>query len=275
MDWSLVLASQDVPTTILNNEGSWSLAVQPGDYERAMEAIRLYRLENRGWKWQQHLPWPGAEFHFGSILFCFVLALAHALSDRSNIAELGMMNSALVSGGQWWRFFTAIFLHADIAHLASNVVFGIIALGLAMARFGAGAGLLGALLAGAAGNVAGYFIYEETHRGLGASGMMMGAMGLVTLHYLGYWREHPHTTRLALKGAVAGAGMFVLFGVDPNSDVLAHFGGFVTGALIGGALSLVSRKEPMPRWIDSLAFILFCAISVAAWVFALGAAGRG
>ena len=44
--------------------------------------------------------------------------------------------------------------------------------------------------------------------------------------------------RRTLRGAVAGAGMFVLFGVDPNSDVLAHFGGFVTGAAIGGALAM-------------------------------------
>jgi len=183
-----------------------------------------------------------------------------------------MMNNALVAQGQWWRVFTAIFLHADIAHLVSNVVFGVIVLGLAMARFGAGLGLLGAFSAGAVGNILGYLFYNEAHRGLGASGMMMGALGLVTLHYLAFWRQHPRATRLALKAILAGAAIFLMFGVDPTSDVLAHLGGFVAGALIGGVLSFISHDKAPPKWLNAMALITFIGLAILSWSLAVGLA---
>ena len=55
MDWSLVLASQQIETTIeyAPDASGWGLMVPPPDAERAIEAIRLYRLENRRWGWRR------------------------------------------------------------------------------------------------------------------------------------------------------------------------------------------------------------------------------
>jgi len=49
-----------------------------------------------------------------------------------------------------------------------------------MARFGPGQALLAALLAGAVGNAAGLALRTEHYIGLGASGMVMGGLGLLT-----------------------------------------------------------------------------------------------
>ncbi|MFN7138838.1 MAG: hypothetical protein ACK4UN_05830 [Limisphaerales bacterium] len=63
MDWSLVLASQGIQSEILNEEERWELAVTAADYDRALQSIKLYRAENRGWRWQQKLP--GSDLLFG------------------------------------------------------------------------------------------------------------------------------------------------------------------------------------------------------------------
>ena len=70
MDWSLVLASQDIETIIecSPEDAGWSLQVCAADYERAMAAIRQFRLENRGLAWRQKLQWSGLTFHWGSII---------------------------------------------------------------------------------------------------------------------------------------------------------------------------------------------------------------
>ncbi len=87
------------------------------------------------------------------------------------------MDGAAVAHGQWWRLFTAIWLHADLAHLATNATIGLLLLGLAMGRYGTGAGLLAAYLAGAGGNLVAGLISLQPHRSLGASGMVIGCLG--------------------------------------------------------------------------------------------------
>ena len=58
MDWSLVLVSQGIETTIdySENGDGWGLLVAFPDYEKALRTIELYRLENRGWPWRQQQP---------------------------------------------------------------------------------------------------------------------------------------------------------------------------------------------------------------------------
>jgi hypothetical protein len=66
MDWSLVLVSQGIETTIdqAENGADWGLLVSEQDYGNALRAIRQYRLENRSWPWQQAVFRPGLLFDF-------------------------------------------------------------------------------------------------------------------------------------------------------------------------------------------------------------------
>src|SRR5512137_3026328 len=127
MDWSLVLASQDIPATIVQSDPTgWALLVEPGDYERAREAIRLYRLENRRWGWRQPIPWSEATFHWGSVGWCLLLIAVHwlTLTDFAGFRVSGQFDSAAAARGEWWRAFTAVLLHADLAHLLANTTIG-------------------------------------------------------------------------------------------------------------------------------------------------------
>src|SRR5207245_4806111 len=108
--------------------------------------IRQYTIENRGWPWQREIFYPGLLFDWGSLAWVALLLLFFALDVRFDLRTRGVMESAAVGHGQWWRLFTAMWLHGDISHLAANATIGGVLLGLAMARFVTGSGLPAAYL---------------------------------------------------------------------------------------------------------------------------------
>jgi rhomboid protease GluP len=242
MDWSLALVSQGIESAIDHSEDgtNWGLIVANADLEKALKTLRQYRQENRHWPpWQQTLPWPEIRFDWGSLVWAFVLIFFYWITS-SNLAlrDAGEMNIAAVSSGQWWRLFTAMQLHADLGHLAGNLCIGVILLGLAMGHYGTGIGLLGAFVAGACGNVATFLLHSKPFHGLGASGMVTGALGLLAAQAL-TWRKIIHKpSRYIIAGIAAATLLFALFGLSPGTDIVAHFGGFVTGLLLGSFLTL-------------------------------------
>jgi rhomboid protease GluP len=269
MDWSLVLASQGIETTIdiLPEGRQWVLLIDAQDHERGMEAIRQFRLENRGWNWQQKLQWPAITFHWGVVLWCFVVALVYwaDISKGDALRGLGAMDSSAVGQGQWWRVFTAVTLHSNLGHLAANLTTGFLLVGLAMARYGPGVGLFASYLAGAFGNVAGFLLYQGPYRGLGASGMVMGALGLMSVQTLSHWGGRPKLSRYLLSSVLAGFMLFVLLGLDPQSDVVAHLGGFVGGALLGVLLARAPLR-PLHNYLLNFATVAL-SISLFLWTW--------
>jgi membrane associated rhomboid family serine protease len=273
LDWSLVLASQDIASSLERSaeNGRWYLALAIQDRDRALAAIRQYRLENRRWAWRQKLTWSGVMFHWGVLVWCIglvcfpVLELVHGI----DLHVLGRMDSVAARSGQWWRLFTAICLHADGGHLAANLAIGFIFLGLAMGRFGAGCGLLAAYLAGVAGNVLWLWSCPRPCFSLGASGMVMGGLGLVAVQSLSLWRENPRAVRYILSGILTGVMLFVLFGLDPGSNVVAHLGGFLAGGLLGGLLALLPNGVVQGIWANILAATLLSGTVLGTWRLAL------
>jgi rhomboid protease GluP len=266
MDWALALASQSIHPTITNNDG-WSLEIEESEYERASRTIEQYSYENRywrGWSWQHHLPHSSFWFHAGSIFWCVaILTLYYWNKVRfPQLEGLGLMDNVAVGKGEWWRLFTAITLHADVSHLAANISTGLLLLGIAMAAYGPGIGLMMAYLAGAGGNIAGLLIYSSGHRSLGASGMVMGALGLVAVQTFAHWKQDLSSgKRLVVRSFSAAASILMLLGFSPNSDVVAHLGGFVSGCLLGCILHV------LPKWVRKSSTInQSCALLTVGWV---------
>ncbi len=271
MDWSLVLASQGIDHVIEHaEETGWALTVAAHDYEPALAHIRLYRLENRHWRWRRPVFQPGLIFDWRSTAWLFLIIVCYWWSEqRTDLRNLGMWDGTALGHGEWWRLFTATWLHADLAHLAMNAVFGLLLLGLTMGRYGPGVGLLAAYLAGAGGNVAAWLSYGESHRGLGASGVVMGALGLLAVQSFSLLKPNNSTAFRRFSGAImAGVLLFVLIGVSPESDVVAHLGGFVTGLLLGLLLAPVPRLADSRR-INLAAGLVFAVLVVLPWLRAV------
>jgi len=194
--------------------------------------------------------------------------------DDRGFADLknpGIMDTLCVRKGEWWRLFTAVTLHADAGHLAGNAATGFLLLGLAMGSYGAGVGLLAGYLAGAGGNLAALFLAEDTHRSLGASGMVLGALGLLAVHSFSQWRSGATTRQLAGRSLMAGVLLLVLLGLNPKTDVLAHVAGFVSGAILGLGWGLLPERLRLSPWLDRFSTLSCVALVLVVWVLALTA----
>ncbi len=273
MDWSLALASQGIEVVIDHRPADlgWVLLVEAEQQQAAAATIRQYRLENRGWALRQQLHEWGFAFHWGVLLWCWVLILVHWSADAfaGRLELAGAMGHVVQTRGEWWRLITATMLHADVGHLAANCSIGIVVLGLAMGRYGWGWALLASLLAGAAGNAAGLVFHPAPYLGLGASGVVMGGLGLLAVQSIALWRDPLAARRPIIAGLLAGGMLFVLLGLSERSDVVAHAGGFVSGLVLGVALNfLPDRLGPASIW-DRLAGTAAILLSIVAWGLAL------
>jgi membrane associated rhomboid family serine protease len=243
-DYSLVLLSQGIESTVLHDDAGWRLTLRPEEQERARSVLAQYRRENRGWAWRERLADAGAQLHWGALLWCFFLAFFYWWAEfgGAGLKSHGQMSNAAVrEEGEWWRLFTAMTLHADLGHLAANLTAGFLTLGLAMNRWGAGVALLAAWFAGALGNGADLLLYSEAHRSLGASGMVMGGLGLLAVPPFRSLDPGSNRRRSVLRGLLGGMLLFVLLGLNPASDVVAHTGGFVVGVLLGFCLAALPQ----------------------------------
>ena len=272
MEWSLVLISQGIESTVDSvEELGWGLIVPGQDCERAVDILRQYHTENRHWPWRQRISPKGVLFDWASLGWVLLVGLffwiqSHAATD---ITGAGLMDAVAVSHGEWWRLFTAIFLHADAGHFAMNASIGFFLVGLTMGNFGTGVGLLAAYFAGAGGNIATWLIYSQGHRSLGASGMVMGCVGLLASQSIFSPPGTPNRLQYALGTIAGGVMLFALLGVSPGSDVLAHLGGFVSGLALGSAL-VIGQKLIRNTAANILAGVVFCVLVILPWWLALG-----
>ncbi|MCX6885630.1 MAG: rhomboid family intramembrane serine protease [Verrucomicrobia bacterium] len=271
MEWSLVLVSQGIETLIAppQQDRPWGLEVPQEDLGRALRVLRQYKIENRTWPWQQRMPGHQILFDWGVLGWTAIAALFFWLSsDVPALKDAGIMSNQGFIHGDWWRAFTAEWMHADLAHLGANLVTGTLLLGLAMGLYGTGPGLLLSLLAGAAGNLLGLFHLPGLRLSLGASGLVMGALGLLAAHSFAPIPTSTHTepghfTRKSLlSGFAAGCFLFILLGLSPGTDVLAHFGGFVSGLVLGilaGRFPALGQN-PLANLACGLGFVLLVTL---------------
>ncbi len=270
MDWSLVLASQAIETTIEYNPEAdgWGLMVPDQDLTRAQEAIRLYRLENRRWGWRHQLSRTGPLFDWAGSFWVLLLVVFFWISDaQTGLQTAGIMDAARVAQGQWWRLFTAIWLHADGAHLAANATLGFVLLGLTMGRYGTGIGLLATYLGGVGGNLAAWVVGAHG-TSLGASGAVMGSLGLLAAQSFTLPLRTLQQSKRFITGMLGGVMLFVLFGLAPGTDVRAHLAGFLTGLLLGLALTLIPKTAANAR-LNLAAGLLFLGLVIYPWLQAI------
>jgi membrane associated rhomboid family serine protease len=87
--------------------------------------------------------------------------------------------------------------------------------------------------------------------------MVMGCLGLLAIQSISIWGKTSRLGKDFLAGLFGGVLLFVLLGVAPGTDVVAHFGGFVSGLVLGSVLSPFIRKlrKPLPNALGALCFV--------------------
>ena len=177
--------------------------------------------------------------HNAHDIIAAVMNNAINIQDKDNNAlssvliAFGAKDNDLILQGQYWRFVTPIFLHANLLHVGLNML-NLAVLGVFLERLvGHMRFLLIYVTTGIVSIIASfYFMPQEIS--VGASGAIFGLVGAYSVFVLMHrraFRKGGIPALLWLIIVIAGnlsIGFFV-----PNVDNYAHLGGLLSGCLLG------------------------------------------
>ncbi|MGI8586555.1 MAG: rhomboid family intramembrane serine protease [Chloroflexia bacterium] len=202
------------------------------------------------------------------------------------LLDLGAKDNDLIIKGEYWRLITAMFLHADLLHIAFNG-YALYLFGDQIERFYGWARFLAIyFVAGLAGSIASFAF--SPYDSVGASGAIFGLIGALGAFFYVHRRLLGAMARTQLWNAVVLAGLNLLLGLGAGAgaiDNFAHGGGFIGG--IVAAVLLVPRYRPgralapderlledaMPRPLVPAMVIAMLAVEVLLFALALALQG--
>lgn len=129
--------------------------------------------------------------------------------------------------GEIFRLFSAIFIHANLVHLGSNVLFLVI-FGIRLEELKSTSYLiLGFIFCGFVGNVASlaWFLLAFPITTVGASGAIFGLLGIISFLVQG---KTKHERRQSLYVLI----IFFLITISQDTNFIAHLFGLLGGILL-------------------------------------------
>jgi membrane associated rhomboid family serine protease len=137
--------------------------------------------------------------------------------------------------GEWWRVFTAAFLHIGPVHLVLNML-AVLVFGSELERQLGRVRFLALYLLSALGGAASIQLFSDPRVPVaGASTAIYGLLGALGVLML--------ARRQDIRGLVTLLAINVFISFLPGVSLLGHLGGLVTGALTAGIL-VVTRRRP-------------------------------
>jgi membrane associated rhomboid family serine protease len=271
---ALVLTARGVPFHRQLQLDGWELWVPLGQAPAAATELTLYKHENARQIGARPVEEVGAGragvvWYVATLLAVF-FALHTGLFNADWLGA-GRLEAGALLAGEWWRAFTALTLHVELAHLGGNLAFGAF-FGYFVGRYlGHGVGWLAVLLAAGGANLLNAWVQSPAHRSIGASTAVFAALGMLVAYtwWRGFLRDTPWRGRIA--PIVAGLGLLAFTGTSgENTDLGAHLFGFIMGLVLGGALA---RFAPV-SWLKSSRVQRVCGalaalVLVGAWTAAI------
>jgi membrane associated rhomboid family serine protease len=165
------------------------------------------------------------------------------LEDFGNnlrVIERFSMNPDMVhQQSQYYRAFTAMWLHADFVHIFFNMIALLIVGPAVEVLLGKVRFVALYLIAGLGGSVGSYILGPHNEYGLGASGAIMGVLAAYVVIGL---RRH-----LPIAPVVALIVLNLLIGFSGNIDWRAHLGGLATGAVLAWLYDYAGQQRDLGR----------------------------
>lgn len=291
-DAALALAAQGIAWAVVTlprpatGRHRFVLTVPEGQAEAAKVELSGYVHELKQRQGVETLPDPVDMGSSGAFGYVGLMALAF-LCERQGLFGLdwrgaGVNSASAVLDGEVWRTLTSLFLHADAAHLMSNLFFGALFGVLLSHAVGSGVAWLAILVAGGFGNLANDLLQEATHRSIGASTAVFAAVGLLVgvesirrrTISVGPARRYGPILLGAVLLAWFGGGNVQEGGGRGPVDVGAHVLGFVAGLALSGPLALLAvRTELRSLRVQVVAATVALLVIVVAWSVAFTMGG--
>ncbi len=188
-------------------------------------------------------------YTYGLVALNIMLWTAMELSGGSYNTEVllrfgAMYTPYIIEQGEFFRLFTAVFLHAGFSHLFMNC-FGIILFGGRVERLLSIPKFLmiymGSALIGSAASLAAQLIFEKNSISVGASGAVYGMIGSIIVLSRLSGREIQGLSDYSMAiffviGMAASVAM-------PGIDVFAHLGGFIGGIIVTYFVARSKRED--------------------------------
>ena len=169
-----------------------------------------------------------------SLILLFIILVTQIYwMDFASLAEyLPAVNQKIFYQGQWWRVFTAILIHSDLAHLLSNLYMLSIFSFFVYGYFGFKVYPLFTFLGASLVNLISVATYPQEVRLLGASGLVYLLGGFWLSLYLFIQRQYTISSRIM---RVLGIALMVFFptSFEATTSYRTHFIGFIIGVAMG------------------------------------------
>jgi rhomboid protease GluP len=171
--------------------------------------------------------------------------LAGGSQNSRVLINLGANYAPRVSAGEYWRLFTANFLHIGVLHVALNG-YALYVLGQeAEAIYGSARFLVIFLLAGLAGAIASFALTYSLSAG--ASTGIFGLIGTLIAFFVRNRQVFGPLGRTRLNNLLLVAAINVIYGLSvPAIDNWGHAGGLAGGLLLGWLLCPFYQIEFAP-----------------------------
>ena len=237
----------------------WQCAACIAEGAKKTKVIRPFAASNRTGIVGSTNPTPVV---IGLIAACVVVFVASGFGKSSVINRLGVLSHQVRQSDQYYRLFTAMFLHLSVLHIASNM-FTLLIVGPAVeVMLGKIRFLALYLIAGLGGSVASYLFSPGNSVGAGASGAIFGVMGAYVV--LAHRRRQP------LGVVVVLIAFNLVIGFTGGIDWRDHLGGLVVGVLLALLYDYAGElRQPVRRIVltvgASLVVLAALGILVAAF----------
>ncbi|TXT62997.1 MAG: Integral membrane protein [Promethearchaeota archaeon] len=167
-------------------------------------------------------------------LACFVIFQSPIGEQYS--AYLVQNNQKIIDNLEWWRLFTAIFLHADVMHIFSNI-FALFLFGaLVEKEFTKLTYIIIYFVSGLLGNFFTLILFPPNTISLGASGAIFGLIGSA---FVIIAMDNPQLLLFAL----VYIAFFLISSLAPGINIWAHLFGLVNGVVMGYYVKQKKRSE--------------------------------
>ncbi|RST73817.1 rhomboid family intramembrane serine protease [Siminovitchia acidinfaciens] len=193
-------------------------------------------------------------FVAAQLLMFFILESNGGSTNVETLVKYGAKYNPLILTGEWWRFFTPIFLHIGLLHLMMNTL-ALYYLGSAVEKiFGRLRFLWIYLFSGFAGSVASFVF--TSNLSAGASGAIFGCFG--ALLYMGVVNPRLFFRTIGMNVIVVII-INLIFGFTVSGiDNAGHIGGLIGGFLATGIVHLPGKR----KWGRQFIFLLAAAVAV-------------
>jgi membrane associated rhomboid family serine protease len=246
-EWALVLAAAEIPHRLEATGAGWTVFVPAVDALRAQAALADSADEVSGGPPVAIVPPTSASVSWaigvaaGAGLLAFFAVTGPADSDVPWFAR-GAASASRIAAGEWWRAATALTLHVDARHVASNAVATAVSLTAVVHRLGPGLGLGLTVLAGAGANLLAALQAGSHHEAVGASTATFGAIGILAGLQLLPRSSARGTRARPWMVVVAAILLLAMLGAGQGSDVLGHALGLGCGMALGLASGVMLRR---------------------------------